>query len=232
MATAIGDVLPLAVGVAISPTSIVIVILILLTQGARSKGILFLVGWLSAMGLVAGIIIYLTNLGRRVEIFDRGITISPIILVAVGLLLMIFGVLEWRSRAGPGDEDEEEMPGWMRLTDSVTPAKALGLGGYLSVGFPKNLMLVVGAAVVIADANLSAGNTTIALVIFIILASLGIGIPIGSYLAGGDAATTRLNRWKVALLANDTAIVAVMLLVFGAYILGKGIGQFGDWQIR
>ncbi|GAA4234139.1 hypothetical protein GCM10022254_38320 [Actinomadura meridiana] len=45
MGEVIGDVLPLAVGVAISPIPIIAVILMLLTPWARATGLGFLGGW-------------------------------------------------------------------------------------------------------------------------------------------------------------------------------------------
>jgi hypothetical protein len=50
MGEAIGQLLPLAVGVAVSPMPIVAVILMLVTPRARSNGPAFLLGWLVASG--------------------------------------------------------------------------------------------------------------------------------------------------------------------------------------
>jgi hypothetical protein len=46
MGEVIGEVLPFGVGVALSPFSIVAVVLILATARARSNGPVFLIGWL------------------------------------------------------------------------------------------------------------------------------------------------------------------------------------------
>ena len=51
MGEAIGEVLPVAVGVAVSPVPIIAVILMLVTARARVNGPAFIVGWL--LGLAA-----------------------------------------------------------------------------------------------------------------------------------------------------------------------------------
>ena len=45
MGSVIGEILPLAVGVAISVTAIIAVILILFTPNARTNSVAFLFGW-------------------------------------------------------------------------------------------------------------------------------------------------------------------------------------------
>lgn len=57
MGQAIGEVLPMAVGVAISPVPIIAVILMLFTDRARRDSLAFLLGWLVAMALALGVLI-------------------------------------------------------------------------------------------------------------------------------------------------------------------------------
>ena len=61
MGPVIGDFLPAAIGVAISPIPIIAVILMLLTPRARTNGPAFLVGWIVAL-----------LVGRRDRVVDRG----------------------------------------------------------------------------------------------------------------------------------------------------------------
>ena len=56
MGTAIGDVLPLAIGVAISPIPIIATILMLLTPRAGSTATAFLAGWI--LGIAVGYVVF------------------------------------------------------------------------------------------------------------------------------------------------------------------------------
>ena len=53
--------LPLAIGIAISPLAIVAVILILTTPQARTNGPAFLGGWLLALTVVGGVALVVTD---------------------------------------------------------------------------------------------------------------------------------------------------------------------------
>jgi Sap, sulfolipid-1-addressing protein len=52
MGQAIGEILPFAVGVALSPVPIIAVILMLVTPRARVSGPAFVVGWLTGLAVV------------------------------------------------------------------------------------------------------------------------------------------------------------------------------------
>ena len=56
MGEAIGEVLPVAVGVAVSPVPIIAVILMLVTARARVNGPAFIVGWLLGLAAVGAIV--------------------------------------------------------------------------------------------------------------------------------------------------------------------------------
>jgi Sap, sulfolipid-1-addressing protein len=49
---AIGQILPLAVGVALSPVPIIAVALMLMSQRARLNGPLFVIGWLIGLAVI------------------------------------------------------------------------------------------------------------------------------------------------------------------------------------
>ncbi len=65
MGAAIGEMLPLAIGIAISPLPIIAVILILTTPKGRSNGLAFLGGWLLGLAAVGVIVLVVTDAVRR-----------------------------------------------------------------------------------------------------------------------------------------------------------------------
>jgi hypothetical protein len=56
MGEAIGQSLPLAIGVALSPIPIIAVVLMLTTPRARANGPAFVLGWLLGLGLVGAVV--------------------------------------------------------------------------------------------------------------------------------------------------------------------------------
>lgn len=57
MGQAIGEFLPLAVGVAISPIPIIAVILMLFSDRARANSLAFLIGWVVGISVVMAVLI-------------------------------------------------------------------------------------------------------------------------------------------------------------------------------
>lgn len=221
MGNAIGDVLPLALGVTISPIPIIAVILMLLSPKARTNGPAFLVGWVVGLTIVSVVV---TALSGSVGLGSGGggSAVGSLLKILLGLLLIGLAFREWRNRPRPGEQPP--LPGWMRAIDSVTAVKALALAVLLSAINPKNLSLTIAAAVTIAQEGLSSAGATFAIVVFVILASLNIAIPVILYLAGGASAKAALNRLRGWLNANNATVMAVLLLVIGVVLFGKGLG--------
>ncbi|MBM2823822.1 MAG: hypothetical protein HW413_2568, partial [Thermoleophilia bacterium] len=61
MGQAIGDILPLAIGVAISPVPIIAVVLMLGTPQARANGPAFAAGWVAGLTIVGAIVLLLAS---------------------------------------------------------------------------------------------------------------------------------------------------------------------------
>ena len=71
--------------------------------------------------------------------------------------------------------------------------------------------------------GLSGGEQGAALAIFIVLASLTIAIPVLYQALGGERAHRTMDGWKAWLQHNNTAVMAVLLLVFGSVLVGQAI---------
>jgi Sap, sulfolipid-1-addressing protein len=221
LGNAIGDILPLALGVAISPIPIIAVILMLLSPKARTNGPAFLVGWVAGLALVSIVVTALSG-NAGLGSGGGGSTVGSLIKILLGLLLVGLAVRDFRNRPRPGEQPP--LPGWMRAIDSFTPVKALGIALLLSAINPKNLSLTVAAAVTIAQEGLSTASATFTLILFIILASLSIAVPVALYILGGSSAARTLDRLRTWLNANNATVMAVLLLVIGVVLIGKGLG--------
>lgn len=112
----------------------------------------------------------------------------------------------------------------MKGIDDLAPVKALGLGFALCALNPKNLILVIGAAAGVAQLGLETSDAFVALVVFVLVASLSVLAPVAYFLAGGDKAKQSLDELKAWLGANNAAVMAVLLLVFGVLLVSKGLG--------
>lgn len=223
MGDAIGQLLPIAVAIAISPLPIVAVVLMLATPRGRRDGPAFVVAWIVGLALIG--IIVIAAVGDSAESDSGGPPgwVSGLKL-ALGALLLLVGAREWRHR--PRGDAQPELPRWMQALDTFGPVKALGAGVALSLLNPKNLLLAVAGATVIAQAGLTTGEEAGALAVFVAIATIGVATPVALYFAMGDRSREALDAMKTWLARNNAAIMAVLMLVIGAKLIGDAISGF------
>jgi threonine/homoserine/homoserine lactone efflux protein len=221
MGAAIGDILPLAVGVAISPVPVIAVVLMLGTPRARPNGLAFALGWVVGLTVAGGVILALASGNSQAD--DGGPeTWVSIVKLALGVLFLLLAARTWRSRPRAGQE--AAMPKWMRAIDTFTTGRSFGFGVLLSGVNPKNLALTIAAATAIAQTGISGGEAAGTLAVFIIVGSLSILAPVVIYFAMGAKAAVILDEMKTWMAGNNAAIMSVLLLVLGAKLIGDAIG--------
>jgi threonine/homoserine/homoserine lactone efflux protein len=220
MAEAIGQVLSLGVGVALSPVPIIAVVLMLGTPRARANGPAFLLGWVIGLAL-AGTVILLVASGADASEDGDPATWVGVLKLVLGVLLLLVAARTWQVR--PRGDREAELPKWMEAIDRFTASRSIGFGALLSGVNPKNLVLTVGAAAAIAQTGIPAGEQAVALAVFIVVATLGPGIPVAIYFAMGDRAERLLEELKGWMAAHNAAIMAVLCLLIAVKLIGDGI---------
>lgn len=221
MGQAISAVLTFAVGVAISPVPIIAVILMLFSARARVNGPAFLAGWVLALGVVCAVA-YTVADGANASTSSSATDSIAWGKVVLGVLLLGAARRQWSGRPGPGEEPK--MPKWMAGIDSLPPGRAFVLGVLLAGVNPKNLVLTLAAATTVAQlGGISGTDATVALVVFVVLASVTIAGPVLYSLLGGEHARTTLDGMKDWLRTHNAAVMAVLLLVFGVDLIAKGL---------
>lgn len=221
---AIGDLLPSAIGVALSPVPIIAVILMLATPKARSNGLAFALGWVVGLVVVSVVVLLVAS-----DADDPNSTASDSVnwgKVALGVIFVLMAVRQWRKR--PRHGEAAPVPKWMQTIDAFTPVKSLGFGLLLSAANPKNLALTLAAAASIAQAGLSGGESAVAVAVFAVLASVTVAGPVLLFLLAPHAATRPLDAIKQLMTEHNAVIMMIVLLVLGAKLLGDGIGGVGS----
>ena len=220
MGEAIGQVLSLGVGVALSPVPIIAVVLLLGTARARANGPAFVLGWVTGLAIV-GTIVLLAASGADASESGEPATWVDVLELVLGCLLVLVAVRQWRGR--PREGDEAALPKWMQTIDTVAPGKALAMGALLSGVNPKNLLLTLGAASAIAQTGVDTGQQAVALAVFVAIGTLGPGLPVAIYFALGARAKRVLDDLKLWMAAHNAAIMAVLCLVIGTKLIGDAI---------
>jgi threonine/homoserine/homoserine lactone efflux protein len=220
MGQAIGQVLSFGVGVALSPVPIIAVVLMLATPKGRVNGPAFLAGWIVGLA-VLGTIVLLAASGASASKHGAPANWVSILKIVLGVLLVLLAVKQWRNR--PRGDAEPDLPKWMKTIDTFTPGRSVAMGVALSAVNPKNLILTVGAAAAIAQTGASTVNQAVALTVFIVIATLGVGAPVAIYYLMGERATKILSELHDWMAKENTAIMAVICLIIGAKLIGDAI---------
>jgi hypothetical protein len=226
MDEAIADILVAAIGMVTSPIPVIAAISVLVSPKARTNGAAFAIGWLAAMGVMVGLIVLLTSPDEISGDDGTPATTTSVIKLVLGLVLLAVAYRSWQKR--PREGETPKTPGWMASLDQAMPLVMLGLGAGLASIYPKSLVFNFAAGISIAQADLATGGAIALIVVYVLLASLSVVVPVIWCLAGQESAAKTLAKWKIWLTANNATVVAVVSLVFGVMLTGQGLGGLID----
>jgi hypothetical protein len=222
MNRAIGDVLPLAIAIAISPLPVIAAILTLLSPRAKRNSLSFLLGWV--LGILAGVVLFLLLSGLIPTPKEGPSPIVGTIKIVIGVLLVLIAGRQWRQR--PRDGEVPTLPPWMKAIDSMTAARAASVAFALAAVNPKNIMMEASTGVSLGSAGLTVTATIITVAVFVLLAASTVATPVIINLVAGPRFTPTLLRMREWLIPNNAVIMTILMLVVGVTNIGNGIGRF------
>ncbi len=153
----------------------------------------------------------------------------PMISLLVGLALLYYVLREWKQSAKK--KEQAEMPRWLKAThkvvaktgDVMTPWRALLLAIIMSALSPKNVMLALALCLAFVGSGLSNGEQIVLLVLFVLLGSLTIGVPVVYVVMRGDSAGDTLMTWKTWITENATHVAHVFVGFLGVVMVVKSV---------
>lgn len=220
MNSVIGELLPLAIGIAISPVPIIAAVLMLLSPRAKSTGTAFSAGWLG------GIVVAVTAFVLLAAVLPRSDStgskpVAGVIKLLLGAALLLLALRQFRRR-----NDEATMPAWMSAIDGMTAAKGGSIGFLVAAVNPKNLAMAAAAGVAVGTSGLATGSQVVAVTVFAVIAASTVAVPTVAYLVSPEGLAAPLTSLKNWLVAHNAVVMSVLMLVLGVAVVGKGIGSF------
>ena len=221
MGSVIGEILPLAVGIAISPIPIIAVILMLLSPHATGTSVGFMIGW------IAGVVVAIVLFTLLSSVIPKGTgcpsPIGAVIKIIVGALLLFLALKQWRASGKGRTTHYAEMDVGDRHDDRRQSHRSWAL---VVSSESKELLLAVSAGLIVGGAGLTFSQTSVVIIIFVLLAACTVIIPVIGYLIASARLAGPLDKLREWLVENNATIMAVLLLVIGVAVIGKGIGSF------
>src|SRR3954452_13643304 len=102
MGEAVGQSLPLALGVALSPFPIIAVVLMLVTERGRVNGPAFVAGWILGLAGLGAIVLSVAGAGGASDEGQPATWVSVFELV-LGLAVLLLALRLWRGRPDEGE---------------------------------------------------------------------------------------------------------------------------------
>jgi hypothetical protein len=214
----LGDLLPYAVPVALSPLPIIAAVMLLLAPVGAVGGLAFPTGRVAALaGLAFVVALAAAQVAGPSEAADRGGWLR----IGIGCLLMLgAGAIGWRRLRAAADAPP---PGWMRSIERAGPGRALGYGLLLTVANLKEMALVIGAGLIVGAASMPPGRALAVSLLFAGVAAAGVATPLAWTLAAPESSRDGLGAARDWLVRNNAIVMAAVLLVLGAMLIGSGL---------
>ena len=220
MKVVVGEILPLALVVTLSPINIIPAILLLFTSKPLVNASCFLMGFIAGVGLVLGLFVSIAG-AVNLSAGDGHSTWAGALKLILGVYLLFAAVRKFRGRPRAGEEGS--MPKWMGGIAGYTAGKSLGAGLVLGALNPKSVVVGLAAAAAVAAGSLSPGQQVAACAVYIFVGVLGVAAPILVMLLLGERAPEVLRGWNEWLRQNNATVMSVLFLGFGVVLVGQGI---------
>jgi threonine/homoserine/homoserine lactone efflux protein len=141
---------------------------------------------------------------------------ASLVLGVVGAALLVLGAYVWARKPREADAPPSR---FARTFDRLTPAKAVLVGAGLALLKPKTLAAVAAASTIIgAEGRLFVGSA-ILIVLFTVVGSLTVALPVMLHAFGGERVTGALADLQNWLSQNSKRITGGLMAVIGAVIL-------------
>jgi threonine/homoserine/homoserine lactone efflux protein len=210
----------LGIGIAMSPIPILATILLLSTREAKRNGLAYAIGFFTGLTVLTVAVVWFV----RAHGLSPRSTTSHVVAggtLALGLALVAFSSYQLTHRKD--SIETPPIPRWLRVVDRFRTPQSAGLGFFNSAFNAKNFALLLVAASIVGENALDPVETSIAVILLLIFAMLGIIAPLSIYLVGGQRSTNLLEAWKLWLIRNNATVMGVLFLFFGVVMVIKGI---------
>jgi putative Mn2+ efflux pump MntP len=211
--------LPLVIGAALLPASIILALFLLRGEGGVRKALAFAAGAMTVR-LVQGVLFgYVFGAAADAYGESGSNLITSTLLLVVGLVMLISAVTKWRKEADP----DAPPPKWMAVLGGLSALQAFGVGALLMALSIKQWVFTLSAIAVIEQGELSHAGNVLAYRLFMLAAQSLVLAPILVSAVAPTQAARMLDAMQGWLERNSRVIVTAVLLIFGVWLLWKGI---------
>ena len=199
----------------VSPSTIVVFILLLATTRARSNAAAFLIGW--SISLIIVFAVSYAAGGARLLQHGSGSTAVEVIEILLGAALAVAAARQWKHRDRPRTSSGITKKFTARL-GQLNPWEAAAVGV-----LEQPWTLTAAAAVVLARHHSAFLIVVFAFVAFALLSTATVGLIFLYYARRPGQAEARLSDLRDRLVRAGPAVFAIVSVLVGVYLIADGI---------
>jgi FtsH-binding integral membrane protein len=199
----------------LSPSTIVVFILLLATTRARVNAAAFLVGW--SISLVIVFIVSYEIGGTRTARHGGGHTAVEIIEILLGIALVFAAGRQWRRRGRPRTSSGVGRTLTVRL-HKLNPWEAAIVGV-----LKEPWALTAAAAVVVIRDHAALGVAVIAFLVFMVVSTATVGLTFLYYARRPGEAREHLEALRGRVVRAGPTIAVVVYLMVAVYLIVEGL---------
>ncbi|MBG6225092.1 threonine/homoserine/homoserine lactone efflux protein [Arthrobacter sp. CAN_A2] len=222
MITALGAVLPIALGGMLASLPVVAMAAVLGTVSGRNVLRSFTLGWLVGMLLVGTLGLLLVDV---VTFASESAAWLAWLRIALGVGLIALAARSFLRR--PRGDARRESPKWITTLEGMGSVRAFRMAFLLGSVNPKNVVIVLSGVAAIVGQTQDVGTQIVVLVVFVVVASLGVLAPLVALALLGDRAARPLERFVDWFTRNSQVVLASVILLLGGLVLSGGLAALG-----
>jgi len=215
---AINHVLPMTFGIVASPSPMIAIIILLMTHRAKVNASSFLLGWYTGLIGVGLIILIIPGLAEKSTYTPSNLAWARLILGSVFLIASIF-----IARKIPRKGRQAPPPSWLPKLDSFGFLQSFFFGFFFAAPNIKNSSLVAAGMTSIIPFSLRLDQELLILILFCLVASIGVLIPPVVYLLFRGNAESVFSAMKKWLIMNRALILFLLLIIIGLLWVYQGV---------
>ncbi|WP_337006525.1 MULTISPECIES: GAP family protein [unclassified Microbacterium] len=208
------DLLPLAVGMLLSPLPIVAIVAIVLAPRGRAAAPVYTLAF-TAVSLVFIVVGALSSAAASsASPTGTARTVSFVLAIVLALGFTVLAVASWLSR--PQHGQQPKAPSWLAAIDTVTPAKAAALGLVMALTNTKNIPLALKGGALIGEAHLPLIAAVGLCLALAVAGSLLLILPTAVATGGSPRVAAALRRLKTEMITHNAAMMTVLFAILAA----------------
>ncbi len=220
MGELIGELIPMGFAVAMSPMSLVGLIVVLTSARGVKAGSAYTIGGFLGILVPTGVALLAGDASGASDSSsaETGVQIGALLMA---LLLFYLSYRSFIGRPAPGQHAEE--PKWLAGLNNMSLFALAGVGAALVALNVKNLPMMLSAASVIAVSDVDSTGKIVAVVVFALIGSSAALLATGAAMLGGDGAKQRLDNIREWLVQHNAVVMGCLFGVLGLGQFSKAI---------